>query len=152
MSVGNEQDIIDSRDIHKRIQEIHDEGEGFERDVDAAKTQLAFVKLNSPDDETSIEEHEGEVADAEEKLSEHNRDTKGELETLEELKEAVGEDHLIRHTYWVQYAEELVKDIGDLPKNIPDYIVIDWEATADNLLQDYSEVDYDGVTYYYRSH
>lgn len=40
-----------------------------------------------------------------------------------------------------EFAEELVTSIGDLPDNMPSYIVIDWEATASNLMYDYSEYD-----------
>lgn len=57
---------------------------------------------------------------------------------------------LIRDSYFVDYCEELVSDIGDLPREIPAYIAIDWEKTADNLRVDYSCVEYDGVEYLYR--
>jgi hypothetical protein len=43
-----------------------------------------------------------------------------------------------------------LEDVGDLPRGIPSYIVIDWAATADNLKVDYTEVDFDGVTYLVR--
>jgi hypothetical protein len=56
----------------------------------------------------------------------------------------------IRDSYFVDYTEELVKDIGDLPKNIPNYIVIDWEATAENILADYTSVEFNDVTYWVR--
>jgi hypothetical protein len=49
------------------------------------------------------------------------------------------------------YARDLLQDIGELPRDIPDYIVIDWEATADNLSVDYSEVEFRGETYLYRA-
>lgn len=57
---------------------------------------------------------------------------------------------LIRESYFTRYCEELCKDIGDLPKEIPHYIEIDWEKTANNLRIDYTEVDWDGVTYLIR--
>ena len=57
---------------------------------------------------------------------------------------------LIREDYFTDYCQELIEDIGDLPKNIPDYIVINWEETAENLKADYTEVDFDGVTYLIR--
>lgn len=78
---------------------------------------------------------------------------------LDELKGYGGDEQwrgdwypvtLIRETYFAEYAEDLVRDIGDLPREIPSYIEIDWEATAKNLLGDYSDVEIDGVTYYYR--
>ena len=57
---------------------------------------------------------------------------------------------LIRDTHFVQAMQELCEDIGDFPNGIPSYYVIDWEATADNLRADYSAVELDAVTYWYR--
>lgn len=57
---------------------------------------------------------------------------------------------LIRESYFTEAMRELVSDIGDLPKDVPGYLVIDWEATAENLKVDYTAVDFDGVTYYVR--
>jgi hypothetical protein len=57
---------------------------------------------------------------------------------------------LIRDDYFVEYVMDLVSEIGDMPRNIPNYIVIDWEATAQNIQQDYSCVDVGEFTYWYR--
>lgn len=57
---------------------------------------------------------------------------------------------LIADGYFTEYAQELVSDIGDLPRDIPTYIEIDWEATARNIRMDYTSVEVDGFTYYYR--
>ena len=56
----------------------------------------------------------------------------------------------VRDSYFTEYAEELLKDCGDLPQNIPHYIEIDWEKTANNIRVDYSSVDVGGTTYWYR--
>ncbi len=45
---------------------------------------------------------------------------------------------------------EMLSDIGDLPRDIPHYIVIDEDATARNIQQDYTSVDFDGATYWVR--
>ena len=47
---------------------------------------------------------------------------------------------LIRDTHFADAMQELCEDIGDLPKGFPAYMVIDWEATAENLRGDYSSV------------
>jgi len=81
-----------------------------------------------------------------------------ELATLQKLAEEVEQcadgwqygATLINVGYFAKYCEELVKDIGDLPAVIPDYLVIDWDATADNLKADYTEIDFDGTTFYVR--
>lgn len=58
---------------------------------------------------------------------------------------------LIRDNYFTDYARELCDDIGDIrTQDLPSYIVIDWEATARNIRTDYSAIEIDGVTYWYR--
>jgi len=92
-----------------------------------------------------------------------DEDERAELAKLEELLASLkgyGGDEkwegswypltLIRDDYFADAMEELVKDIGDLPHDIPDYLVIDWEATAKNLRVDYASVEFDGETYWYR--
>ena len=58
---------------------------------------------------------------------------------------------LIRESEFTGYCEEMLKDCGDLPQDIPSYIAIDWEKTAENLSVDYSEVEINGVTFLYRA-
>src|SRR5262249_45105724 len=57
---------------------------------------------------------------------------------------------LVRDSYFTTYTQELCEDIGDVPRNLPSYIEIDWEATARNIRQDYTSVEFDGVTYWVR--
>ncbi|EIP87405.1 hypothetical protein A33K_15424 [Burkholderia humptydooensis MSMB43] len=57
---------------------------------------------------------------------------------------------LVRDSYFEDYARELVEDIGDLPKGLPAYIEVDWAATARNIRADYSSVEFDDVTFWYR--
>ena len=57
---------------------------------------------------------------------------------------------LIRDSYFEDYARELVEDCGYIPKGFPDWIEIDWEATARNVRQDYTSVEFDDMTYWYR--
>jgi hypothetical protein len=60
----------------------------------------------------------------------------------------------IRDSYFTKYAEELAKDVGDVPSKEEDirwpFNCIDWEAAADLLKEDYSSVEIAGVTYWYR--
>jgi antirestriction protein len=39
------------------------------------------------------------------------------------------------------FVYQLLEDCGDIPKDMPSYIVIDWEATARNIMFDFYEVD-----------
>lgn len=57
---------------------------------------------------------------------------------------------LIRESHFTDYCQDLVIDCGGLPASIPDYLVIDWRATASNLQHDYTSIEIDGTTYYFR--
>jgi hypothetical protein len=56
---------------------------------------------------------------------------------------------LIRDSYLVEYVREIVENNPDIPE-LPDYLRIDWNATADEFKQDYTAVEFDGVTYWIR--
>lgn len=58
---------------------------------------------------------------------------------------------LIRDDYFEQYARDLADDIGAINRDAKwPNTHIDWEAAARDLQQDYSSVEWDGVTYWYR--
>jgi hypothetical protein len=57
---------------------------------------------------------------------------------------------LIADGYFTEYVQELLEDCGDIPKNLPDYIVIDWEQTARIIRTDYSAIEIRGSAYWYR--
>lgn len=79
------------------------------------------------------------------------------IEDINELENSVGSEWsygvtLIDEDDFQDYCEELVSDIGDLPKDLPSYISnnIDWEGVAEDLKVDYTEVEFRGTTYLYR--
>lgn len=119
------EDIIDVRDLIERIEELQSD---FDLDPDL--------------------------------LGEEERE---ELQTLlailEDLKGCGGDEQwrgdwypitLIRESYFTDYVQELLEDCGEIPRDLPHYIHIDWEATARNVMVDYSTVTIDGVDYLYR--
>ena len=77
-------------------------------------------------------------------LQKLNKDGK---DTFSEWEEGI---ILIREDYFVDYCEELLQDMGYLPKDFPQWIVIDWKQTAAYIAQDYSSVYLDGQEYYGR--
>lgn len=126
---------LDTRDLQARLEELESEREDFQNTVDDAE--------------------EGEEKQtAQEELDVWDAENLEELEALRELKDEVSEwndgNTLIPEEDWIDYVQELLIDIGDLPRNIPWYIEIDWDRTAENIAQDYGKVDYLGTTYYYR--
>ncbi|MFZ9959711.1 MAG: hypothetical protein ACO3GP_04910 [Candidatus Limnocylindrus sp.] len=57
---------------------------------------------------------------------------------------------LIDDAYFVDYVQDMLADCGEVPRDLPHYIEIDWRATARNVQTDYSSVEIDGRTYWYR--
>lgn len=156
------QDIIDSRDIVSRFEELRDERESLESDVEEkeeAATDAADA-VTDTGDEDAAQDARTAAEDARKALKEWDEENAEELEALKAIcEEGSGQcsdwehgETLIREDYFTEYAEELVKEIGDMPREIPSYIEIDWEATADNLKADYSTIEIDGTTYYHRSY
>lgn len=120
-TVDNYQDIIDSRDVIERIAELEE-------------------LLEDPE----VEDHD---------------DLTQELDVLNALRdEAQGYasdweygETLVRDSFFTHYAKELAEDIGAINPNAAWPLShIDWEAAAEELKQDYTEVDFDGVTYWIR--
>jgi len=57
----------------------------------------------------------------------------------------------IADTYFEEYAQELAEDIGATNREVSwPHTCIDWEQAARELRQDYSSVEIDGTTYWYR--
>lgn len=57
---------------------------------------------------------------------------------------------LIDDAYFVDYAQDMLADCGVIPRDLPHYIEIDWRGTARNIQTDYSSVEINGRTYWYR--
>lgn len=57
---------------------------------------------------------------------------------------------LIRDSYFTYYAREMLEDCGTIPRDLPSWVEIDWDATAGNVRMDYTPVEIDGSTYWYR--
>lgn len=146
--VNNLQNIIDSRDIIARIEEL--EGE--------KQTLLDNIE-NFTDDGDLTEDEKESLEIAKSELEEFNSSEDAEklkiLKALANQCESCSDweygETLIRESYFEDYCQELCEDIGDIPKDLPHYIVIDWEATARNIKQDYLTVNFDGVDYLIRA-
>jgi hypothetical protein len=146
--VDNSQDVIDSRDIISRIEELEEEKEEFivnESSIPEEKSPSWGEVAESQGDEESKwdETEEGEELKA--------------LLAVQEEAEGYCPDwkygaSLIRESFFTQYCKDLTKEIGGLPKEIPGYIEnnINWDGVAEDLQADYTSVDFDGVTYWVR--
>jgi hypothetical protein len=114
---SNSSDVIDSREVDDRIEDIEALPEESLDDDDKAELAL-LVKLK--DDVSSGEWKYGLT--------------------------------LIRDSYFEDYARQTADEIGAIdakagwPCNC-----IDWAQAAEQLQQDYTTVEYDGITYWYRA-
>ena len=93
-------------------------------------------------------------------LDEEDSYDKERIEMIDDLKEEVGKDNFemgvtfIRENYWVQYCEDMAYDFGYLDRqddNNPIHYHVDWQGWADAVEMDYSQIDFDGDTYYWRA-
>lgn len=131
MSIDNCDNIIDSRDVIARIAELEEERDDWDEDDEPGRRNWEDA----------------------------NEDEAAELSNLQDLAEqcqyygdwAHGAT-LINESYFEKYARELASDCGMIsggeswPLNC-----IDWEQAANELMQDYTVVDFDGTTFYMRS-
>jgi uncharacterized protein (UPF0335 family) len=159
--ISSQEDVLDVRDIIERVEELRGE-----RDDLKEYLAEAIEALNGHDETcmSDIAELKADVDTRQNDLAEWLASSEAaelaQLESLLDDMKGYGGDHewegdwypvtLIRDSYFEDAMRELVQDIGDLPKEIPSYLAIDWEQTAKNLQQDYSSVEFDDVTYWYR--
>lgn len=140
--------IIDTRDLQERLSEL----QNLSETLDDAHKELRSIE-DDPDCSPEDIEKAQEIVDLAE--IDFGTDEVKELEEIQGLAYEIPEwkygNTLIHEAEWVDYVQELCEDIGDIPKNIPHYIEIDWGKTADNIKQDYGEVQFQGETYYYRN-
>ena len=79
-----------------------------------------------------------------------------DIEKLEdEVNDYAGDNfedgvYLIVEDDFEDFVEQDLEDCGYIPKDFPTWIEIDWEATANNVRQGYTEVEFRGITYLFR--
>ena len=119
-TIDKYEDVIDSRDIIERIAEL---------------------------EEMQADEDCGLDTDEESELA--------SLKALAAEGENASEDWahgatLVRDSYFTEYTQDLVEECYVHDMKLPDFVEVDWEATARNVQQDYTSVEFDGVTYWVR--
>ncbi len=133
----NTDDMIDSRDVIARIEELEAEREAISSEIDELEDADA-------------------VGEAQNALERWDAENGAELAALKALA-AEGEsfadwehgETLIRDSYFQEYAEQLADDIGAIDRDAKwPTSCIDWEKAARELQADYTSVEFDGVTYW----
>ena len=140
--------IIDTRDLQKRLEELEDELGALQEavnDADEALNECEEGEHHEPF--TALNEATAELEDWQEENLE-------ELEELRTLRDEIPEwrygEALINDDHFVEYAQDLAEDLG-MGRNQPwPYSCIDWDRAADDLKMDYSSCEYQGETYWFR--
>lgn len=153
MSINNLQDVIDSRDVIARIEELEAEREAL---ADELSEALEAVQA---DDSGDLELIDASNNAAQELTDWDASDEAEELRTLQALaSDASGYasdwrhgETLVRDSHFQDYAQQLAEDCGMIPEGLRWPVsCIDWEQAARELQMDYTTVDFDGVDYWIR--
>lgn len=118
-NVNNTMEVIDSRDIIERIQEL---------DI------LISGESSNEDFKSFIEEYDSLVS-LQEQCSDYANNWEHGVT-------------LIHEDYFEDYMDEMIQDCYELPKDLPFWMKITYDYDA--LKMDYTEVDFDDVTYFVR--
>lgn len=123
--ISNQDDVIDSRSVIERIEEL-----------EAAKEACGDDAMEEWQDEFEAE-------------------LTALLALQDEAEGCADWKHgetLVRDSYFKEYAQELAEDCGMIPAGLSwPCTCIDWDQAARELRMDYSAVEFDGVTYWVRS-
>lgn len=135
-------DMLDVRDLIKRFEELEGTKEEMLEDVPESKYgNRRNKKWRAWED------------------SDEFKELKQLEDILDELKGNGGDEQwkgdwypltLINSDYFTEYTEESLEDCGYIPKDMPSWITIDWEDTADNCKINYSSINIGEEEYYYR--
>ena len=121
-------DIIDIRDIIARVEELEQEREGLD--------------IANPEQDAELAAEHCQLANILAGLVGYGGD--------EQWRGDWYPVTLVCDSYFTTYARELLEECGTIPRDLPSWVEIDWEATARNVRVDYTPVEIDGVTYWYR--
>ena len=146
-------DIFDVRDVIGRFEELESILElAFEQETESGETSLGFDEwIDAVIKDQSAAHAHGYWDEANEyQVINHLLDSVRGRGGDEQWRGGWYPVTLIADEYFTEYAIDMLKDCGELPANIPHYIVIDEEATTENIQQDYSTVEIEGFIYWYR--
>ena len=139
-------DIIDVRDIIGRLEQLEEARESLREEFDSMPENEGIDFDNWVCNQVGF-----------------SREEQNELDNLaailEDLKGYGGDEQwrgdwypitLIRETYFTDYVQEMLEDCGTIPRDLPHWVHIDWEATAREVKMDYSYISIGEVDYLYR--
>jgi hypothetical protein len=135
-------DTIDVRDIIARVEELESARDDFTApNRDGYQTHIGADEIwtaANPDDAAELAALRAIL----DQLKGYGGDEewRGDWYPVTLISERTFEDH----------ARELLEECGTIPRDLPWYVAIDWETTAQHIQGDYTSVEIDGTTYWYR--
>ena len=146
-TISNSDDIVDSRQVMERIEELQSEKDThndalaaeLEADKDPEYDETTGARIIPPTWEEENPEDAAELASL--------------LELAEDGENATSDWNygatLIRDSHFKTYAQDFAEEIGAINKDASwPNTCIDWDEAAEELQQDYSSVEWDGVTFW----
>lgn len=143
-TISNDDDTIDSRDVIRHFEELYN-------------IKMEIKELEEKDEPLTDQER----VDLDGWIDKFDEDEYELFASLCDQGEAAPDwvhgETMINADYFVEYTEQLIKDCFELPAEFNSsewpwrHMTIDYEAAAEELEQDYIEVDFDGVTFFIRA-
>lgn len=130
-------DVLDSRDVINRIDELSDE--------------ITYLTEALDDEDYTDEENRRW---SEDRLQENEKELKILQDFANECEDYSSDwkhgAQLINENYFVTYARDFVEECYGEGGEMPSWVEIDWEETADNMRIDYAEIQYEDEVYLIR--
>lgn len=143
--------ILDSRELQQRLDELQQDFANWKENLSPEQISKIKDEYEIPDDEEIPDEELGWAW--EDEVGSDALELKSLTELREQFDSRTWEDGitLVKDSYFEEFAEDEADQLG-LVENINQwpYNCIDWSRAADQLRMDYSSVDFDGETYWYR--
>lgn len=154
-------DLIDSRDVIERFEELDAERQAVEDATDEAREAYDYHNSENTEEgpewdalqeaiKAQVDWHESAEADEWNAL-------KRLIDQCEHVSDWVHGETLINEDYFTKYIENLIDDCYEMPKEMNSgnwpyrHMTMDYEAAAEEAKVDYEEVDFDGTTFFIRS-
>lgn len=163
-TISSDDDIIDSRDVIRRIDELEGEHDSLVEDVDTARAAYEG-REDIEDKEPGATPEWDDLVSAESALSDWENSL--DAEELNALKLLASEAdcasdwihgaQFINEDYFEKYIMELINDCYSVPKEMASgewpwrHLEMDWSGAADEVKADYTTVEFNGTDFYVRA-
>lgn len=143
-------DIIDSRDLYKRQQEL----DSLKSEVEDAQAEYDEAVENFENDEGTQEAVDDALKALKDAQDEFALPEQQELDMLNNLENEIDDwmhgTTLIEESHFPTYAKQYASDVAEMPDDLRwPFNCIDWDRAAEELKSDFTEVTIDGNTFYY---